>query len=85
MNLSEELRNELLPKRKSQIDRAIEQLEGDDRRDFIEALNDPSVSSGALSRVLARRGIVLDQRRIAEYRSNGGVIRYGLDGKRVSK
>lgn len=85
MSLSDELSVERSRNRKSQIERAIEQLEGSDLRDFIGALHDANVSASALSRVLARRGIVVDRRRIDEYRSNGGVIRYGLDGTRVSK
>lgn len=72
-------------RRKSEIERAIEQLEGADLRDFIGALHNASVPPSAISRALANRGILLDARRISDYRNNGGRVRYGLDGKRVAR
>lgn len=72
-------------RRASEIERAIEQLEGADLRDFIGALHNASVPPSAISRALANRGIMLDARRISDYRNNGGRVRYGLDGKRVTR
>ena len=72
-------------KRRSEIERAIEQLEGADLRDFIGALHNVNVPASAISKALANRGIMLDARRISEYRNNGGRIRYGLDGQRVTR
>lgn len=69
---------------RSEIERAIEQLEGSDLRDFITALHDKNVSPSAISKALANRGILVDPRRISDYRNNGGRVRYGLDGQRVS-
>ena len=71
-------------KKRSEIERAIDQLEGADLRDFIGALHNASISPTAISRALANRGIMVDPRRISDYRNNGGRIRFGLDGKRVS-
>lgn len=70
---------------RSQIEKAIEQLEGADRADFITALNDTKVSPATIERVMLKRGIFVDARRISEYRKNGGRVRYGLDGQRVSR
>ena len=68
--------------RKNQIDRAIERLDGDDLRDFIGALHNVSIPSAAISKVLAKRGIHVDARRISEYRNNGGRVRYELNGEK---
>lgn len=70
---------------RSEIERAIDVLKGSDLRDFITALHDNNVSPSAISKALANRGILVDPRRISEYRNNGGRVRYGLDGQRVSR
>ena len=84
MSLVNEIKQEQIARKRNQIELVIDQLSGDDLTDFINALNDDLIPAAVLSRVLARRNIKLDKRRISEYRNNGGLIRYGLDGKRVS-
>lgn len=84
MSLADEIANSG-SRRTSEIERAIAQLEGADLRDFIGALHNASVPPSAISRALANRGIMLDARRISDYRNNGGRVRYGLDGKRVTR
>jgi len=82
MGLADEIASSVT-RRGSEIDRVIAELEGDDLRDFVSALNDPTVSPSAISKALSNRGLLLDQRRISAYRNNGGRVRYGLDGRRV--
>lgn len=84
MGLADEIAS-LRTDRRSEIERAIAQLSGNDLKDFVTALNNVGVPASAISRALAKRKITLDPRRISEYRNNGGRIRYGLDGKRVSE
>ena len=84
MGLIDEIEQEQVASKRNQIELVIDQLSGDDVADFVNALNDDLIPSAVLSRVLARRNIKLDKRRISEYRNNGGLVRYGLDGKRVS-
>jgi hypothetical protein len=84
MSLSNEIQQEQVACKRNQIELVIDQLSGDDLTDFINALNDDLIPAAILSRVLARRNIRLDKRRISDYRNNGGLVRYGLDGKRVS-
>jgi hypothetical protein len=81
MSLSDEFQS-ASPQKKNQIERAIDQLEGADLRDFIGALHNVSITAAAISKVLAKRGIHVDARRIAEYRNNGGRVRYGLKGEK---
>lgn len=83
MGLADEITGSVV-RRRNEIERAIDALTGDDLRDFIAALNNESVPPSAISKALANRGILLDARRISDYRNNGGRIRYGLDGKRVA-
>jgi hypothetical protein len=84
MGLLDEIEHERSVSKRNQIELVIDQLEGDDLKDFINALNDDSIPASVLSRVMARRNIKLNLKRISEYRNNGGIVRYGLDGKRVS-
>ena len=84
MSLVNEIKQEQIARKRNQIELVIDQLSGDDLTDFINALNDDLIPAAVLSRVLARRNIKLDKRRISDYRNNGGLVRYGLDGKRVS-
>jgi hypothetical protein len=84
MGLLDEIEHERFVSKRNQIELVIDQLEGDDLKDFINALNDDAVPASVLSRVMARRNIKLDLKRISEYRNNGGIVRYGLDGKRVA-
>lgn len=62
-------------KRGSKIDRIIEQLEGQDREDFIEALRDKSIPNIVIVRVMQRRGFDLSESGISKHR--GGV--YGVE------
>lgn len=84
MSLADEITNQLHAGKRSQIQRAINQLEGEDLRDFIGAIHNVKIPAQSISRALAIRKIQLDARRISEYRNNGGLVRYGLDGQRVS-
>jgi ABC-type lipoprotein export system ATPase subunit len=84
MSLADEITDQLNTAKRSQIERVINQLEGEDLRAFIGAMHNVNIPAPAISRALAVRNIQLDSRRISEYRNNGGFIRYGLDGKRVS-
>lgn len=56
-------------KRGSKIDRIIEQLDGQDRDDFIAALRDKSVPNVVLMRVMQRRGFDISDSGISTYRS----------------
>lgn len=56
-------------KRGSKIDRVIEQLEGQDRDDFVAALRDKSVPNVVLMRVMQRRGFDISDSGISTYRS----------------
>ncbi len=78
MSLLEEIAGEASPRR-SQIQVIIDQLSGDDLRDFIEALNNRDIPHVAIARVMERRGFKLDAKRVSEYRL--GSMRYGNDGK----
>ena len=84
MGLADEITTQLNIAKRSQIERVINELEGEDLRDFIGAIHDVNIPAPAITRALALRKIELDARRISEYRNNGGFLRYGLDGKRVS-
>ncbi len=46
-------------------------LSDDDRKDFIDALHDASISSQALATVLKRRGFVVSSSLISLYRRGG--------------
>lgn len=46
-------------------------LPDDDRKDFIDALHDQSISSQVLARVLRRRGFVVSNSLILLYRRGG--------------
>jgi hypothetical protein len=83
MSLADEITTQVNATKRSQIERVISQLEGEDLRDFITAMHNASIPAGSISRALALRKIELDSRRISEYRNNGGIVRYGLDGQRV--
>jgi hypothetical protein len=85
MSLSDEIEKEHARRRKSEIERVIEQLDGADLIDFINALNNEDVPPSALSRAINNRGYLLDARRISEYRNNNGRVRYGLDGNNVTR
>lgn len=69
--------------RLSQIERILKALDDKDRRDFINALNDPNIPSVAISRVMQRRGYTLDARRVSDYRN--GFRRLGEDGNYVAE
>lgn len=56
-------------KRGSKIDRIIEQLDGQDRDDFIAALRDRSVPNVVLMRVMQRRGFDISDSGISVYRA----------------
>jgi hypothetical protein len=83
MGLADEINTQVNSAKRSQIERVISQLEGEDLRDFITAIHNVNIPAGSISRALALRKIELDSRRISEYRNNGGFVRYGLDGQRV--
>ena len=84
MSLADEITTQVNSAKRNQIERVISQLEGEDLRDFITAIHNANIPAGSISRALAIRKIELDPRRISEYRNNGGLLRYGLDGQRVS-
>jgi hypothetical protein len=84
MGLADEITTQVNSAKRSQIERVISQLEGEDLSDFITAMHNVNIPAGSISRALALRKIELDSRRISEYRNNGGFVRYGLDGQRVS-
>lgn len=56
-------------KRGSKIDRIIEQLEGQDREDFVAALQDKSIPNVVIMRVMQRRGFDISDSGISIYRS----------------
>jgi len=84
MSLADEISTQVNSAKRNQIQRVINQLEGEDLRDFIGAIHDVNIPAASICRALAIRKIELDSRRISEYRNNGGFLRYGLDGQRVS-
>ena len=84
MSLADEITTQINSKKRNQIERVINQLEGEDLQDFITAIHNANIPAGSISRALAIRNIQLDSRRISEYRNNGGFVRYGMDGQRVS-
>ena len=84
MGLADEITTQVNSGKRNQIERVISQLEGEDLRDFITAIHNVNIPAGSISRALALRKIELDSRRISEYRNNGGLLRYGMDGQRVS-
>lgn len=53
------------------LQNVADQLCDDDRKDFVEALQDKTISAGTLSRVLKRRGIVVSPSLISIYRRGG--------------
>jgi hypothetical protein len=83
MSLAKDFAVESVGRNRSQIQLIIEQLSGNDLRDFIEALNDRNIPNAAIARVMERRGFKLDAKRVSEYRL--GSNKYGLDGKYVAK
>jgi hypothetical protein len=50
------------------IQRVLESMDETDRKELVEALDDPLVPAPAISRVLERRGIDLDASSINKYR-----------------
>ena len=68
MSLAKDFAVESVVRSRSQIQTIIDALSGNDLRDFIEALNDRNIPNAAIERVMERRGINLDQKRVSEYR-----------------
>ncbi len=56
-------------RRGSKIDRIIEQLNEQDRADFIAALQDKSIPNVVILRVMARRGHDISESAISVYRT----------------
>jgi len=56
-------------KRGSKIDRIIEQLDGQDRDDFIAALRDKSIAHVVIVRVMRRRGFDISESGVSDHRS----------------
>lgn len=54
--------------RQNAIEVALELLDSDEKKDLISALDDLSISSGAISRALLKRGIDLKPASISAYR-----------------
>ena len=63
--------------RKSAIAIVLSKLEGDDKKDFITAVDDWTISASAITRALRKRGIHLDAGNIRAYR-RGEVNRVSL-------
>jgi hypothetical protein len=55
-------------KRRSRIDEICDQLSDEDRSDFVNALNDKNVPAVAIIRVMKRRGFVLGETTVSNYR-----------------
>lgn len=72
--LGNELQSEIEERKKlpkPRLQEIADQLSGDDRKDFLEALNDKTISSYSLSLVLKRRGFSVSQSLITVYRRGG--------------
>lgn len=72
--LETEVRNEIEQtnrNKKRVLQDIADALDDDDRKDFIVALNDKTVSAQALSLVLKRRGFVVSNSLITLYRRGG--------------
>jgi hypothetical protein len=83
MGFLDDLNAENAERKRNQIEVAIDQLSGNDLKDFVTALHNIRIPAVSIERALRKRGITVDARRISDYRNNGGRVRYGLDGKRV--
>lgn len=72
-SLNDEVQNEILRtiKKKGILQEIADALSGDDRKDFIEALHDKTISSQALAVVLKRRGFIVSNSLILLYRRGG--------------
>jgi hypothetical protein len=57
-------------RRGSKIDRILEQLQGEDRDDFIAALRDKSIPNIVIVRVMQRRGYDISESGISKHRSD---------------
>lgn len=71
--LQNEIQTEVAQKGKTKrlLQEIADALPDDDRKDFVDALHDQSISSQALARVLRRRGFVLSNSLIVLYRRGG--------------
>lgn len=70
MRLSDEIAAEKPRyKRGSKIDRIIEQLDEQDRSDFIAALQDKSIPNVVIVRVMKRRGFDISESGVSTHRS----------------
>jgi hypothetical protein len=72
-SLNDEVQNEISQtiKKKGVLQEIADALSGDDRKDFIEALHDKTISSQALAVVLKRRGFIVSNSLILSYRRGG--------------
>lgn len=73
-SLNDEVQNEILQtikKKKGVLQEIADALSADDRKDFIEALHDKTISSQALAVVLKRRGFIVSNSLILSYRRGG--------------
>jgi hypothetical protein len=71
--LLQQLRQDKSPKRKSDIEIALELLGPEDREDLIEAIKDITISAAAISRAVNARGIKLNPATITRYRRGEAV------------
>jgi hypothetical protein len=79
-NLFREVELESTVKRVTQLEVIVSKLTGEDRNDFIDLLNDSSVSASALARVMQRRGYTINRHSIMDYRNKS--FRFEKEGKR---
>jgi tRNA U54 and U55 pseudouridine synthase Pus10 len=72
-SLNDEVQNEISQtiKKKGVLQEIANALSDDDRKDFIEALHDKTISSRALAVVLKRRGFIVSNSLILSYRRGG--------------
>jgi DNA-directed RNA polymerase specialized sigma54-like protein len=71
--LLQEIKNEPTGKagRKPIVLQMLKSLSEQDRKDLVEAINDPLISGRSIAKVLQKRGIEISEATVYRYRSTG--------------
>lgn len=74
MSLADDIaKNGAPPHRPFRADVVLAELEDDDRKDLLDALNDTAVYAASISRALQQRGVTLSENAVRSWRRAQGI------------